>query len=136
VVDDHHDGADSLAMILGLMGATTSVAYDGHAALERLDPFRPDVVLLDIGMPGMNGYELAREIRARAKHRDVILIALTGWGQEEDRRRSVEAGLDFHLVKPLETDTLRTVLASADLLRGRHADQSVRSRPPSSGSSL
>jgi PAS domain S-box-containing protein len=130
VVDDHRDGADSLAMMLEMLGATVRVAYEGGIALEALASFKPDTVLLDIGMPGMNGYEVAHRIREGTTCADVLLIALTGWGQDEDRRRSLEAGFDFHLVKPLETDTLRTVLASADLLRGMHQRAADRLPPP------
>jgi PAS domain S-box-containing protein len=120
VVDDHQDGADSLGMMLDVLGASTLVVYNGPAAIERIDAFRPGVAFLDIGMPRMDGYEVARRIRARPEHRDMTLIALTGWGQAEDRQRSLEAGFDYHLVKPLEMDTLRTVMASLALLRGRH----------------
>jgi len=113
VVDDNHDGADTLGMMLQALGAEVTVLYDGPAALEHVVDHRPEIVLLDIGMPGMSGYEVAREIRRRVTDvGHVILIALTGWGQEEDRRRSTEAGFDYHLVKPLQFETLQSVLTS------------------------
>ena len=113
VVDDNHDGADTLGMMLQALGAEVTVLYDGPAALEHVVDHRPEIVLLDIGMPGMSGYEVAGEIRRRVTEvGHVILIALTGWGQEEDRRRSTEAGFDYHLVKPLQFETLQSVLTS------------------------
>jgi CheY-like chemotaxis protein len=113
VVDDSQDGADSLGMMLQALGAEVTVLYDGRAALAHVLDHRPEIVLLDIGMPGMSGYEVAREIRRRfADVGHVILIALTGWGQEEDRRRSAEAGFDHHVVKPLQFETLQSVLTS------------------------
>jgi CheY-like chemotaxis protein len=110
VVDDNCDAADMLATLLDTLGATTCVAHDGEAALSSLASFRPDVVLLDIGMPGLDGYEVARRIRARPDHRTTLLIALTGWGQEQDQARSRAAGFDHHLIKPLDVDRLREIL--------------------------
>ena len=113
VVDDNQDAADSLGMMLEALGAEVTVLYDGPGAVKHVEDHRPEIVLLDIGMPGMSGYDVAREIRRRSPDRGhVILIALTGWGQEEDRRRSAEAGFDYHLVKPLQFETLQSVLAS------------------------
>jgi len=112
VVDDNRDTADSLAMMLRLQGSDVQVVYDGMAALEALAEKRPDAVLLDIGMPGMNGHEVARRIRERPALRQLTLIATTGWGQPVDRQRSLEAGFDHHLVKPVGLDTLRDLLAS------------------------
>jgi CheY-like chemotaxis protein len=86
VVDDHRDSADSLGMLLKFLGADVCIANDGLAALEALKIYRPSVVFLDIGMPGMDGYEIARQARQQPEGRDVTLVALTGWGQEEDRR--------------------------------------------------
>jgi PAS domain S-box-containing protein len=119
VVDDNQDSADSLGMLLKLLGAEVYTVHDGPAALEALKTHRPDVVLLDIGMPGMDGYELAREARRRPEGRDVTLIALTGWGQDEDRRRSRDAGIDHHLVKPVDVGTLEQLLS--ELASGRPA---------------
>ncbi len=112
VVDDNRDAAASLAMVLRGLGAETELAHDGAGALAAHARFRPDAVFLDIGMPGMDGYEVARALRASAEARSCALVALTGWGQEADRRRAREAGFDHHLVKPARMDTLRELLAA------------------------
>jgi signal transduction histidine kinase/ActR/RegA family two-component response regulator len=112
LVDDNVDAAETLGMLLTALGATISVAHSGRAALAALDTFDPDTVLLDIGMPEMDGYEVARTIRAQPRHADVLLIALTGWGQQDDQRRSRAAGFDHHLVKPPNIDKLRELLGS------------------------
>src|ERR671938_792283 len=106
VVDDNQDAADSLAMLLRLQGHEVRVAYSGMAAVEMTKTFTPDVVFLDIGMPGMDGYEVARRLRQQPGLERVVLAALTGWGQQEDRRRTAEAGFDHHLVKPVEPQLL------------------------------
>jgi PAS domain S-box-containing protein len=111
IVDDNVDAALSLAMMLELAGNEVRTAHDGEAGVEAAEAFRPDVILLDIGMPKLNGYEACRRIRARPWARDVVLVALTGWGQEEDRRRSREAGFNNHLVKPVEPADLDELLA-------------------------
>ena len=110
VVDDNRDAASSLALLLQIAGHETSRAHDGPGALEAAEKERPEVILLDIGLPTLNGYEVCRRIRAQSWGTSVVLIALTGWGQEEDRRRSHEAGFDGHLVKPVEYAELRTLL--------------------------
>lgn len=112
VVDDDRDSTVSLSMLLQIMGHEVHTAHDGPAAVDTAHDYRPDIVLLDIGLPGMNGYEVARKIRQAPWGRNMILIALTGWGQEEDRRRSQEAGFDYHLVKPVEAASLTRLLAS------------------------
>lgn len=112
VVDDNSDAAESLAMLLKLYGAEVCKANDGPAALETLGSFHPSVMFLDLGMPGMDGYEVAREVRQRPDGQNVLLIALTGWGQEDDRRRTREAGFDYHLVKPAELSDLQAIMAS------------------------
>jgi CheY-like chemotaxis protein/two-component sensor histidine kinase len=112
VVDDNQDAAASLGMLLKLLGAEVRVVNDGPAALEILAAYQPTVVLLDIGMPGMDGYEVARRIREQPEWRDLMLIALTGWGQEEDRRRTSEAGFDHHLLKPADMTALKELLTS------------------------
>jgi PAS domain S-box-containing protein len=117
VVDDNRDAAESMGLVLARAGADVEVAHDGTSALERIDRFHPAVVLLDIGMPGLDGYEVARRIRAQPATRDVMLVALTGWGQAEDRRRSFEAGFDHHLTKPAGIDELRALLPAG----GQHA---------------
>jgi signal transduction histidine kinase/ActR/RegA family two-component response regulator len=113
VVDDNQDAAASLAMLLTTMGNETRTAHDGLAALEVCAAFRPDVVLLDIGMPKLNGYDTARRIRQKPWGQDVTLVALTGWGQDEARRRSSEAGFDHHAVKPVEPAALAKLLTGS-----------------------
>jgi CheY-like chemotaxis protein/two-component sensor histidine kinase len=116
VVDDNKDAANSLAVLLRLKGHDVRVTHDGPSALETADKFRPEIIFLDIGMPGMDGYEVARRIRENPELRDVVLTAITGWGQQEDRRRSQEAGFNHHLVKPPEARVLENVL---DELKGK-----------------
>ena len=110
IIDDNHDAADVLAMIVGSMGMTTRTAYDGREGLEIAEQFRPDVVLMDIGMPRLNGYEAARAMRALPWGSSTTLVALTGWGQDEDRQRTRDAGFDHHLVKPADPAALRKLL--------------------------
>jgi CheY-like chemotaxis protein len=109
-VDDHHDQAESLGQLLQLMGHQVQLAFSGEEALDAAVKFRPEVALVDIGLPGMNGYDVARRLRAQPECRNTVLIAQTGWGQEEDRRRSGEAGFDHHLVKPVAPEMLERVL--------------------------
>ncbi len=104
VVDDNVDAAVSLGMLLKLAGQDVRVAYDGPAALRQASDFRPELVLLDIGMPGMDGYEVCRRLRRESALERTTVVALTGWGQDEDRRRSHEAGFDHHIVKPVEPE--------------------------------
>jgi PAS domain S-box-containing protein len=111
IADDDADNADALAMLLRLMGHSVEAARDGLEAVAAAERWRPEVVLLDIGMPGLDGYEACRRIREQPWGRDLAIIALTGWGQEEDRRRTAEAGFDHHLVKPVDVPTLLRVLA-------------------------
>jgi signal transduction histidine kinase/ActR/RegA family two-component response regulator len=117
VVDDNADVAESLALLLRLEGHDVRVAYDGLSALEQAVAQPPDLAFLDIGMPKMDGCELARRFRASPVLQNVLLVALTGWGQEEDRRRTKQAGFDHHLVKPVEPDALRALLAHRELAR-------------------
>jgi len=112
VVDDNVDAAQSIAMLLELQGHTVRTAYDGYSALRMLSDFKPHGVLLDIGLPGMDGFEVARRMRALNEGKSVTLIALTGYGQDEHRRRSREVGFDHHLVKPVEPDALLTLIGS------------------------
>ena len=106
VVDDNADAAESLALLLGGRGTRSAPPTTARRRWRRPAVFRPDVVLLDIGLPGMDGYEVARRLRAAARVGEVVLVALTGYGQEEDRRRSREAGFDRHLVKPVDPEEL------------------------------
>ncbi len=112
IVDDNEDGAESLALLLEMAGHETLKAHDGVEAIEAAERFRPDTMLLDIGLPRLNGYEVARRIRQEEWGKDVMLVALTGWGQEEDRHRSRAAGFDTHMVKPVDHDVLLKLLAS------------------------
>jgi CheY-like chemotaxis protein len=112
IVDDNVDASESLALLLQLYGHETTTAYDGNAAIDVAEQFRPRVILLDIGLPGLNGYEVCREIRARPWGKQAIIAAVTGWGQDEDRRLSVEAGFDHHLVKPVDPEALQDWLAA------------------------
>jgi len=117
VVDDNRDAADSLAMLLRLQGHEVRVAHDGPAALEMLKGYIPEMVFLDIGMSGMDGYEVAQRLRHQPGLENVRLAALTGWGQQEDRRRTAEAGFDHHLVKPVEPNALEELLADLQMPR-------------------
>lgn len=112
VVDDNRDSADSLAMVLGLRGHAVSVAYNGESAVSLFESVRPEFVILDIGMPVMDGYEAARRIRASTPDDSppVTLIALTGWGQQSDRNAAMDAGFDHHFTKPVETEKLLSLL--------------------------
>lgn len=118
VVDDNKDSADSLAMLLRLKGNEIRTAHDGLEAVRVAETFHPELVLLDIGLPRLNGYDVARHIRQQRWSRDVILVALTGWGQDEDRRRSKEAGFNFHIVKPVELSALESLLADSQAKTG------------------
>jgi len=111
VVDDNMDAADMLVMMLQMFGHEVQAAYTGQTALETAVEYRPDVVLLDIGLPDMNGYEVARRLRQQPQTKDVRLIAMTGYGQDSDRQRSEEAGCEYHLVKPVDPQKLQDLLA-------------------------
>jgi PAS domain S-box-containing protein len=111
IVDDNRDAAQSLAMLLNLTGNQTHTAFDGLEAVQVAESANPDVMLLDIGLPKLNGYEVCRRIRSHAWGQQMVIIALTGWGQEEDRKRSTDAGFDGHMVKPVAYDDLMKLLA-------------------------
>lgn len=111
VVDDNEDAAESLALLLRQRGNEVEVALDGFQALARMGHLKPDAVLLDIGLPGMNGYEVCRIIRDRTEDGQTVIIATSGWGQDDDRRRTRESGFDAHLVKPVQENELMTLLA-------------------------
>jgi CheY-like chemotaxis protein len=115
VVDDNVGAADSIALLLKMRGHEVRVTYDGPTALLIAQAFHPQVVLLDLGMPGMDGYEVARRLREQPGLQPAMLVALTGWGQDEDKRRSKEAGFDHHLVKPTEPDVVQKLLADPKL---------------------
>jgi DNA-binding response OmpR family regulator len=105
VVDDNEDAADSLATLLGVMGYEVRTAYDGPEAITAADEFQPAVALLDIGLPQLSGYDIARHVRER-RGNDVLLVAITGWGQEGDKLKAREAGFDHHFTKPADFGVL------------------------------
>ncbi len=119
VVDDNVDAAESLASLLEIDGAQVERAHDGPSALDVFDRFAPHGVVLDLGMPGMSGLDVARAIRHRVGGRDILLIALTGWGEDEDRAHTRQAGFDHHLVKPVSLDELRALLDDTSRRRPR-----------------
>ena len=137
VVDDNRDAADALVMLLDLMGHEVTVAYDSPEALQLMEQLRPQVVLLDIGLPTMNGYQVARQVRAKPWGGDITLIAQTGWGQREDKRRAAEAGFDHHMTKPIDIamlgELLTQVAAAAHRPGANSAGQVTGTRPHRSG---
>jgi len=133
VVDDNLDSAGSLATLLRLSGHETHAAHDGLQAVEAARELRPDVILLDIGLPGLNGYEVCRAIRGQAWGRDIRIVALTGWGQQQDRRRSEEAGFNTHLVKPVDPILLASVLAGDPRSDHPPGGTGAPARPDSAG---
>jgi CheY-like chemotaxis protein len=112
VVDDNRDAAILMGRLLGILGNDVRVVHDGFAALEAAEQFRPEAVLLDIGLPQMDGYETARLMREMPICKDITIIAVTGWGQEEDREKSRLAGFNHHVVKPADSSTLTALLAT------------------------
>jgi CheY-like chemotaxis protein len=116
VVDDNEDAAELLAEYVGTLGYDVRVALDGPSALRAADEFGPSIALLDLGLPVMDGFELARRLRSAPRHAGVRLVAITGYGQESDRERSRDAGFDAHLVKPVDMERLEQLLFE---LRGR-----------------
>jgi len=122
VADDNKDAADSLQRVLSLYGYDVTVAYDGSAALRAGESFSPEIAILDIGMPGATGYEVARAMRER-RGNGVTLVALTGWGQEADRQRATEAGFDYHLTKPVDPSLLNDLLVEIALRAGSTSRQ-------------
>jgi CheY-like chemotaxis protein len=116
VVDDNRDSADSLRLLLEFSGHEVAVAYSGHDGLQAAERYQPDVVLCDIGLPGLDGYWVARQLRDNPTTAKARLIAVTAYGQDEDRRRSHEAGFEQHLVKPVDPDALQRVLHGSAVL--------------------
>ena len=129
VVDDNRDAADTLGAVLRVMGSDVQVVYSGKAAILALDTYHPTVVITDIGMPGMDGFEVARLIRQRPDFKDVPLIALTGWGQEDDVRRSLASGFDSHLTKPAHAHALEAIFLSLESSRAARSSSSSASKP-------
>lgn len=112
VVDDNADVANALAMLLRSFGAEARAAYSGAEALAKVKEFKPDIAFIDLGMPGMDGYEVARALRATPEGKEAILLALSGWGGDEHRKRGLEAGFDRHIIKPIDADELADLLAA------------------------
>jgi CheY-like chemotaxis protein len=115
VVDDNRDAAESMSMLLQMWGHEVAFVYDGPSALETAEQWRPEAVFLDIGLPGMDGYEVAERMRALPHAKGAVLIAITGYGQDDDRLRSQRAGIEHHLVKPVAPDALRSLIDSLQL---------------------
>ena len=135
IVEDNRDAAEMLKLMVSLYGHTSLVAHDGAAALTAATQFAPDVIFLDIGLPVMNGYEVARTLRGMPQFNHVHIAAVTGWGQEEDRRKAREAGCDSHFTKPLSPETLEDLLAATAqrVLEGLPAAGTPRTRLADSG---
>jgi CheY-like chemotaxis protein len=129
VVDDNRDSADTMMALLLAWGHEVRTIYDGQSVIFIVAEYRPDVVLLDIGLPNINGYELARQLRQSESSRHIVLVAVTGYGQDDDRRRVREAGFDHHLLKPLEPEALEKIIdsvpAPAASTSGAHSDKNV-----------
>ncbi|HYC55529.1 MAG TPA: ATP-binding protein [Candidatus Binatia bacterium] len=134
IVDDNEDSAESLAMLLRVLGNEVWTAHDGLAGIEAVERNKPHVALIDLGMPKLNGYEACRRIREQPWGREIILMALTGWGQDKDRRRTRDAGFDAHLVKPVSTETLMTELTRCFEIQSQRFDAAVREARATAGS--
>lgn len=119
LVDDNADAADSLSTLLGVQGYSTAVEYDARSALRRARAERPDAMLVDIGLPDIDGYHLAEQLRAMPETRDTVLVAITGYGQARDRERAIEAGFAHHLVKPVDMTALVRILESVGAAAAR-----------------
>jgi CheY-like chemotaxis protein len=112
VIEDNTDAAETLVMWLEGLGHTVKLATTGPSGLELIRSARPDLVLCDVGLPGMDGVEVCRQVRSLTDDKHLVMVALTGWGMESDRRRTGEAGFDHHLVKPVALDKLRDILVT------------------------
>jgi signal transduction histidine kinase len=113
IIDDNRDAAATMSMFVQELGGASMTAHDGGSGLEAMEAFHPDIVFMDIGMPGLDGYEVCRRIRQMPSQRHVVLVAVTGWGQAQDKRRALEAGFDAHLTKPVDPDAVAQLLAGA-----------------------
>jgi two-component system, OmpR family, response regulator len=113
LVDDSVDAAEAMSMLLETLGHEVRVVHDGPSALAIVDDFAPEVVILDIGLPGMSGFDVARELRMRAVTKTALLIALTGYGADSDKQEARDAGFDHHLVKPVSFTAIETVIAAS-----------------------
>ena len=113
IIDDNRDAAITTAMFVEELGGTALTAFDGATGLAAVESFRPDIVFMDIGMPGLDGYEVCRRIREMPAQRHVVIVAITGWGQAQDKQRALDVGFDAHLTKPVDPDALAQLLAGA-----------------------
>jgi len=128
IVDDNVDSASSLATMFELLGCRAETAHDGLAAVREVETFVPDLAVLDIGLPGISGHEAARRIRQLPAGRTLLLVAVSGWGQEADRKRSIEAGFDHHLVKPVDIEALKAMLPRRAANNVHRLDRGVSGR--------
>ena len=112
IVDDNRDAAIAMSMLIDQLGGSTRIAHDAEGGLAAIEAFEPDIVFLDIGMPGVDGYEACRRIRQHPWLRHLVVVAVTGWGQAQDKQRALDAGFDAHLTKPVDPTALADVLAS------------------------
>src|SRR5262249_35834300 len=129
IVDDNQDAANARAMLVEALGGTARTAYDPMSGLDALAEFRPDVVVLDIGMPGIDGYEMCQRIRFSPSDRHVVVIALTGWGHPQDKQRALDAGFDAHLTKPVDPATFQELLALSHTNERQTACQAPAGQP-------
>lgn len=132
VVDDNRDAADAMVMAAQVLGHEAVAVYDGAAALSLLETFRPDLMILDLSMPGMDGYALATAIRSRPEFRGTLLVALSGFGADADRQRSLQSGFDLHTLKPMEIDTLEQLLQRVQHQPGRDGSNPLQHSRPGS----
>jgi len=114
VIDDNRDAATTMSMLVEKLGGSARTAHDALAGMQAIRDFRPDIVFLDIGMPGMDGYEACRRIRQERTERHLIIVAVTGWGQAQDKQRALDAGFDAHLTKPVDPAALARLLAGSN----------------------
>ena len=119
IAEDNRDSADSLKALLEALGYEAHISNDGETAVRLAGKLRPDVIIMDIGLPGINGYEAARQVRALQTGSPPLIVALTGWGKQSDRLQSAEAGIDHHLVKPLDLAALKQILDSVPVRAAR-----------------
>jgi CheY-like chemotaxis protein len=125
IVDDNIDAAETLAMMLELLGQQTRQAHEGDGALKAAVEYKPELIFMDIGLPGLSGHEIASRMRGELGMTDTYIVALSGYGTEEDRRKSLYAGFDSHLVKPLDPSTLPSILAAAERRKGTPVDAMI-----------
>jgi len=110
IVDDNRDSVETMATLIRLSGHEIEKAHDGETALEKAKSFKPEIILLDVGLPDMHGYEVAERLRAIPENKSLVIVALTGYGNEEDRRRARDAGFDYHFVKPVDFTALESLI--------------------------